>query len=295
MTVTLEAVTPVLLGGADNKTPELRPPPFRGAMRYWLRTALGSVIGDTNQKALRQLESAVFGSPDVGSPISIRLASENIVTQKAFILPHQKKGRRDGLVSNFELVITQPRSSDSAVWDAAISSLLLALTFGGVGLRSRRGYGTLRVVETSGDGIPVFPTSFYGWKRHVNQAASTAIEAAKKLAQAQGVTLASLPSGPASYPCATKSGLIRLCDIQASSAMGAVIHFMSHVPKKNWLGGISPRQASPLWVRPIQTAKSYGLLCTVLASDFPGANYTALKQFLDKFPGEYLQVKGWNT
>jgi len=286
----------MLLGGADNRTPELRSPPFRGLMRYWLRAALGGVIGDTNLRGLHQLESAVFGSPDVGSPISVRLTPISVKTRKAFILPHKKKGVRSGLVGSFELTVTQPRNSDQEVWNAAVSSLVLALSFGGVGLRSRRGYGTLRVAEASDNSIPVFPASLDDWKQQINRITSATIEAARKLAQSQGVTLASLPAGPARYPCATRSGLIRLCDIQASSAMEAVIQFMNSVPKTNWLGGITPRQASPLWVRPIQTTKSWGLLCTVLASNFPGMNYTALKQFLDnKFPGKYLQVKGWNV
>lgn len=39
ITVKLETVTPLFLGGAEprDKPPELRPPAFRGAMRYWLR------------------------------------------------------------------------------------------------------------------------------------------------------------------------------------------------------------------------------------------------------------------
>ncbi len=44
LTVTLETVTPLFLGGADPRgAPELRAPSFRGAMRYWLRAALGTV------------------------------------------------------------------------------------------------------------------------------------------------------------------------------------------------------------------------------------------------------------
>lgn len=42
LTVTLETVTPLFLGGADPRgEPELRPPAFRGTLRYWLRAALG--------------------------------------------------------------------------------------------------------------------------------------------------------------------------------------------------------------------------------------------------------------
>ena len=93
--VTLETVTPLFLGGAEPRgEPELRAPSFRGAMRYWLRAALGGVIGDTNLGGLHQLERIVFGSPDFGSPINTRLAPVSIKTQKAFILPHKKKGSR---------------------------------------------------------------------------------------------------------------------------------------------------------------------------------------------------------
>src|SRR6266850_1449561 len=68
LTVTLETVTPLFLGGAEaqdrNRSPELRPPAFRGALRYWLRAALGGVIGDNNLDGLHRLESAVFGSTE---------------------------------------------------------------------------------------------------------------------------------------------------------------------------------------------------------------------------------------
>ncbi len=78
--------------------------------------------------------------------------------------------------------------------------------------------------------------------------------------------------------------------------MEVVTSFMKRTPKKNALGGINPRQASPLWVRPIQTGPtSYGLLCVVLASNFAGADYGFVKEFLDKFSAEYLLAKGWNV
>jgi hypothetical protein len=51
-----------------------------------------------------------------------------------------------------------------------------------------------------------------------------------------------------------------------------------------------------LWVRPIQTgSSSYGLLCTVLTSDFNGADYDYVENFLKDLGGEALEVKGWNT
>lgn len=67
LTVTLEAVTPLFWGGADPRgAPELRAPSFRGAMRYWLRAALGGVCGDDEARlaVMREAEARVFGSTD---------------------------------------------------------------------------------------------------------------------------------------------------------------------------------------------------------------------------------------
>ena len=300
--VTLETVTPVLTHGADNRTPELRPPSFRGAMRYWWRAALGGIIGDENLKALHELEGAVFGDTECGSPISIRLGTSDTRETTACLLPHKNKIRRESLEGTFELILSQPRHDDALIWDAACASLELALTFGGVGLRSRRGYGTLRIVKVSDDQVKAFPTTKRGWEAHVRRVAQQAIEGAAQLATTKAPEVGwSRVSGPANYPCATNDGLIRLCDLQVRTAMDAVTQFMGLVPKNNALGRISrrdgsPRQASPLWVRPIQTASSsYGLLCVVLTSGFDGADYEFVKKFLGNFDGEPLEVEGWNT
>jgi CRISPR-associated protein Cmr1 len=302
--VTLETVTPLLLHGADNKTPELRPPSFRGAMHYWWRAALGGVIGDKNLKALHELEGAVFGSTECGSPISLRLQALDIEKIKADLLPHKGKFISSGaLVGSFELILTQPRCNDALVWDAACASLVLALTFGGVGQRSRRGYGALRVVDASEAKVKPFPTTKRGWETHVKKIGARAIDIAARFA-IDYKTKPNRVRNLADYPCATDPGLIRLCDLQADTAIDAVIKFMEQVPKDDALGRIEAkrsgrttkkRQASPLWVRPIQTGSSYGLLCTVLTSQFDGADYESVEKFLDrKFPGKDLTVRGWN-
>jgi hypothetical protein len=95
-------------------------------------------------------------------------------------------------------------------------------------------------------------------------------------------------------------GLIRIyqpSDQETTSAMVAVTQFMKKASGDYAFGGVKPRrQASPLWVRPIQLDGHYGLLLTVLASQFNGANYARVRTFLDKeFPGEDIRVKGWNA
>jgi hypothetical protein len=79
--------------------------------------------------------------------------------------------------------------------------------------------------------------------------------------------------------------------------MDAVSEFMRRVPQNSAFGGINPRQASPLWVRPIHLDDHYGLLFTVLASSFRGSDYSRIQSFLDNvFPPTLdLKVPGWNT
>jgi CRISPR-associated protein Cmr1 len=300
--IELETVTPLFLGGAQGKgaPPELRPPAFRGAMRYWLRAALGGVIGDRNLEGLKQAERAVFGSTDYGSPIGLRIPFipfKALRVAKVPILPHKGQGKVPAFKAGqrFELVMTQTRDKRIEVWQAAYTSLQLALTFGGVGLRSRRGYGTLRVVKVEGKGLSVTPQKEADWPKHLQRVTKRAIKAAIELAEAEGIPLKGLPKGPANFPCATHKGVIRLGAAQYSSAMDAVIAFMSKVPQKDFVGGIRPRQASPLWLRPVKMGHKYGLLFVVLASDFKGQDYDALNELLSRFKGQNISVERWNA
>ena len=156
--IRLATVTPLMLGGADQRGPaELRSPPFRGGMRYWFRAALGGVIGDDNLEGLHRLEGLVFGSPERGSPITVRIRpNQDLNHARVYILPHKNRGRRDAIDAGetFEIVISQTRSSgdetlDTLIWINACMAFNLMVLFGGVGLRSRRGYGSLRTMAST--------------------------------------------------------------------------------------------------------------------------------------------------
>jgi CRISPR-associated protein Cmr1 len=72
----VQTLTPLFLSGADPNTAELRPPAFRGMLRYWQRALLGGIIGtDTQGLALvHHAENALFGSINQRSPVTIKLA-----------------------------------------------------------------------------------------------------------------------------------------------------------------------------------------------------------------------------
>jgi CRISPR-associated protein Cmr1 len=91
--IELMTVTPLFLGGSDprGQPPELRPPSFRGAMRYWYRAALGGVVGD-DWKKVRQLEGKVFGitsdkqeNEGQGSAVNVRISQLKLPIPRDYI------------------------------------------------------------------------------------------------------------------------------------------------------------------------------------------------------------------
>ncbi len=85
ITFIAHTLTPLFISGADQTTAELRPPTFRGLMRYWYRALTGSLVGtDTNGlTTVIEAETALFGANDTGSAVSIRV-SEPSTTPREF-------------------------------------------------------------------------------------------------------------------------------------------------------------------------------------------------------------------
>jgi len=173
----LETVTPLFLGGEQQQAELLRPPSFRGAMRYWLRAGLGSIYGDTSDglKQIRDDEGKIFGivgdkEISKGSGISVRLrmfpsANINPIGYKKTKsnLPSGidylywsmgkmgEKTARDYYQPNtkFNIILTEHSNVNENNLSKAEASLWLLIHLGGIGARSRRTAGSLRVVNGS--------------------------------------------------------------------------------------------------------------------------------------------------
>lgn len=175
--VAVEVVTPLFLGGSDPRgTPELRPASFRGAMRFWLRALIGQSIGDYALDDLRRKETEVFGdaSQDSGSAVIARIAGQPKPSAFAppgqsnpglryllFSMGQRERDPRTGQTSTiwrecfapntkFDLILQMrtPASTDAheLIFRRAAASLWLSVWLGGLGARSRRGAGSLRIV-----------------------------------------------------------------------------------------------------------------------------------------------------
>lgn len=182
--VTLETVTPLFLGGADARgAPELRALSFRGVLRYWLRVALGGVLGG-NIEVVRKEEENVFGSSSEGtgqaSTIIIRVNEQSPLPKTSYsqIVGEKRIGNRKtmeypGLAYLFFIARgTRKESERSALsygtftlslsvrpsakegYDSLIKAyfaLWLFTHLGGIGSRSRRGAGSLQVISVQGE------------------------------------------------------------------------------------------------------------------------------------------------
>lgn len=164
----LETFTPLISGGADMQA-ELRPPSFRGLMRFWLRALLNGLLeGDLDR--LRRAEAAIFGSARHSSSIVLRLIRGDVAVGR---LPHHPPpgmqyllwaayisrrtmippGERFTLRLQTRPLLRRPPFFDDQVLDEemtfnlALASFWLMVRLGTVGFRQRRGAGTIRVLD----------------------------------------------------------------------------------------------------------------------------------------------------
>lgn len=169
--LTVQTITPLLMYGADNKddrvnpslraVPELRASSIRGTLRYWLRAVLGARF-DAVSKAYQE-ESAILGNTDTGSKVRVRVfkSSSMRIKENQIVLPDQTRGyplRHTAFVpdSEFHIILsTHLLDKNSKVLDAdrdLLKAVFLMVHFGGLGRRSRRGSGNLRILEAKGYG-----------------------------------------------------------------------------------------------------------------------------------------------
>lgn len=188
---TYRVTTPMFLGGAEHQA-ELRAPSIKGLLRYWWRALAWSRIQDVAD--LRRQESELFGSSDenIGqSKVLLRLTAPQkapvvmkprevlkdgatVVGEGARYLGYgvmeafssTKKGTKAGQLTRpcfpvrFDLSVELlMKPTISATQRKQIEESLIAVgLFGGLGSKSRKGYGSLSLqslsCEDQGNGPP---------------------------------------------------------------------------------------------------------------------------------------------
>ena len=240
-------ITPMFLGGSKpTKHSELRPPSIRGGMRWWLRAMMGGVIGNNIVK-LQTAEEFVFGSSNKCSSIIVKTIG-NPKTSEYPRLPHKAPGndaRRPALTpnDNFKISLTLAatvRESEELIFNCAKYSLLLMLCLGGLGTRSRRGFGDVQL-STDSDIVNV-----------IENAHKFFLELKTKLS----INFSGWDAFPL-FPCLTREYFKLTVSKEYSNWSEALTDLMNKMhtfdktsPSRNAIGGVNKnkRQASPLIV-----------------------------------------------
>lgn len=159
ITAKYKVVTPLFISGEDQAKAELRAPSIKGNLRFWYRATALPYLG--SWQAVKEEEQRLFGSSDTGQgQFLIRLKTvDNGITNKSqrwndtgsaylgYGLINSSSGQNQnsrpfinpGTVFSVEIKI-RPGFSDLASIKRALTAIGL---FGGLGARSRHGFGSL--------------------------------------------------------------------------------------------------------------------------------------------------------
>ena len=256
-TLSLETVTPMFLRGSDNRSVELRPPAFKALFRYWWRAASGV----TDVKELREKEGELFGSTKRRSPMSVYISSHSVAQGQLgkrdySPVPHKDRGFDiQGYSPNgrFNLVLTAP----SLVDYERIAKLSFLL--GGVGNRSRRGFGSIRNRDWNFENVNELRQSVYEVLDSVSpdgfQLNTNTIDVRFDISSLGFPAIQAIYFGE----------VLSSSNIDLLGKIGQATHDY----KDKALGGIGPRMASPIHVRIQRVADQYVPIVTQLHSVFP--------------------------
>ena len=138
-----ELITPLFMSGADGNTPELRPPSIKGALRYWWR----AMNGHLSLEDLKKEEGYIFGDTSQRSKIIIQGIEviDNYNIEKVAKVPH-KPFKNDAIDKGLKFTLRCALSPSKNFNKSQLESLIfLTFTLGGLGNRSRRGFGSVKI------------------------------------------------------------------------------------------------------------------------------------------------------
>lgn len=170
ITYTCEIITPMFLAGADGVTPELRAPSIKGALRFWWRALNGHLpIGDIKgqdgtivSKGLKNQEAQLFGGAGENggrSPILIQIMTAAPLRYgNAGLVPHKGFMQQAAFETGqtFQIKLTLVKNDHAMDFPKLKALFELSCILGGLGKRSRRGMGSLKITGSTdaGDHFP---------------------------------------------------------------------------------------------------------------------------------------------
>lgn len=183
----LETVTPLMMSGADRTVAELRPGQIEKGIRWWWRWARGpEILVPGNHE-----EADIFGSTDGASRVIVRIKKSDQtptsweMTQKSMVDAFKLSGDLETISVEALKYVLFPYREDSAARgviypqvrfrlsigflpgmsakqrNQVLGAFWLLIFLGGIGTRSRRGVGAIRVVDGPNEFMPTSDLKSY--------------------------------------------------------------------------------------------------------------------------------------
>ena len=267
----LVTVTPMFLHGHNNKVVELRPPPFKALFRYWWRTAQ-----DCDMASLKKDEANLFGSTKIKSPFTVRIPQNNDLEQSQYKpLPHKHDRDRLGFKmdayecgQSFDLYLVTKSDSDASTYKQIAK---LGFLLGGVGNRSRRGFGSIRETRWNLSDVSMLQKEVLDTLNGVGKGGRFQIN--NFTINGRNVTIIErikVPRKP-NYPVIQNIFFGRLMDDVniLLRNIGKATSIAKQNNKDHTLGNGRPRMASPVIVTILMIDDEYLPVVTQLSSPYP--------------------------
>ena len=306
---------------------ELRASAVRGAMRYWFRALAGTRL---DEPGLRRCEELVFGSAQAGIGVGVRVVwsepYKDISDRSRTVLPHKNNPPQalQGVSSinpqtefRIELRAQQRPEVPLVQFECAVWSLWLALSFGGLGSRARRGAGSVSIIDVSAQfPLPLLTPPVAGaqaplaeLKKTLEDGLRESKRAFRELAHWAGIHELAQPvlEFPAMREASAQCALEQLDAVDEAQARAQVMLKLREyknpafglpllfkgqvVQKKSSRRGEFSRHSSPLWIRLLPCAGKWAAVYTVLPPfpRSPGADSSKVAEFLTS--GAKVQVE----
>ncbi len=267
----LETVTPMFLHGPDSEKLELRPPPFRALFRYWWR----ATVGEKDEDKLREREGNLFGNTKKRSPLSVCISGSGPLpaADDRAPLPHSRNFMRQAYLPNgrFNLTLAAPQLGQYE--EIAEISFLL----GGVGNRSRRGFGSIRY--QSGWGFQTVTHLQEKVSQVLDRISPKRFHFHKETNTIQINPAITLPDYPVIQ--AIHFAINSVAKVDKLLLKIGQVTSTQRAARNDAVGSADPRMASPLVVRVHKIDNGFIPIVTQLHSVFPGpipANYKQKQQ-----------------
>jgi CRISPR-associated protein Cmr1 len=255
---TCSVVTPMFMAGADGRTPELRPSEFKGIMRFWWR----AIREDDDIEKLKEEEAKIFGGTEKEgkSKVAIRITSLQVDFSSYKPLPHSK----DKIFtlpcikanSTFEILLV----GEEKFINIFENVFLLSTILGGFGKRSRRGFGSVEIIEPKELNFENFQ------KEELLGKILVTLNQIDNHYEIRSSKIVNRKSG-GNYPWIREIEIGKKHDNWEN--LLEEIGNATHNHKNPSLGSLSPRMASPIYVSVVKLRDGYYPIVTTLKSYFP--------------------------